>query len=87
MIAFDVPPPWSSFLAEGLFAWLVARSAFGHDARGWGLGRNGGNVPRLVPPLVRLAERLADKTQRPLRSPPSTAAATAWSPGARASTR
>jgi pimeloyl-ACP methyl ester carboxylesterase len=105
VIAFDVPPPWS-FLAEGLFAWDVARSplalpelaraprgcgdpvlvlpgyaasdlsttilrgalrALGHDARGWGLGRNGGNVPKLVPRLVRLAERLADETQRSLR--------------------
>jgi len=41
--------------------------ALGHDARGWGLGRNGGDVPKLVPPLVRLAERLASETQAPLR--------------------
>jgi len=41
--------------------------ALGHDARGWGIGRNRGDVPKLVPPLVRLSERVARETRRPLR--------------------
>lgn len=39
----------------------------GHDARGWGLGRNHGRVPQLMPELTAVVERIATGTGRPLR--------------------
>ncbi len=32
----------------------------GHDVRGWGLGRNDGNVPRLIPRVAELVTRVAE---------------------------
>jgi pimeloyl-ACP methyl ester carboxylesterase len=48
---------------------LVIRSflrSLGHDAVGWGLGRNGGDVAALLPRVVDRLERLADSTGRPV---------------------
>jgi pimeloyl-ACP methyl ester carboxylesterase len=39
----------------------------GHDARGWGLGRNRGDVRELVPRVETLVARHADETGRPVR--------------------
>ena len=38
----------------------------GHDARGWRLGRNGGDVEALVPKVIQRLERLADSRGAPL---------------------
>lgn len=45
---------------------LVLRS-LGHDARGWELGRNLGDVEALVPRALALVERHADETGKPVR--------------------
>jgi alpha-beta hydrolase superfamily lysophospholipase len=45
---------------------LVLRS-LGHDARGWELGRNLGDVERLVPRVDALVARHAEETGRPVR--------------------
>ena len=42
-------------------------SAIGHDAFGWGLGRNRGNVAKLVPALVERVEALAGERGAPLK--------------------
>ena len=39
----------------------------GHDARGWGLGMNTGNVARLLPRIVERVGGLARETGRPVR--------------------
>jgi pimeloyl-ACP methyl ester carboxylesterase len=39
----------------------------GYDVRGWGLGVNSGNVPGLLPVVVRLVEALADERGQPVR--------------------
>lgn len=39
----------------------------GHDARGWGLGRNHGRVPQLLAALTGVVERAADEAGRPLQ--------------------
>jgi pimeloyl-ACP methyl ester carboxylesterase len=39
----------------------------GYDALGWGLGRNHGNVPKLIPRVVEQTERLADESGAPVR--------------------
>jgi pimeloyl-ACP methyl ester carboxylesterase len=39
----------------------------GHDARGWGLGRNHGRVPQLIPALTAVVAGIARETGRPLR--------------------
>lgn len=36
-------------------------NALGYDTVGWGLGRNRGNVPKLIPALIDQTERLVDK--------------------------
>lgn len=36
----------------------------GFDARGWGLGRNNGNVPKLVPRLVDVLEKISKERQQ-----------------------
>ncbi len=41
--------------------------ALGHPARGWGLGRNDGNVPELIPRVARVASEAADQAGRPVR--------------------
>jgi pimeloyl-ACP methyl ester carboxylesterase len=41
--------------------------AIGWDARGWGLGRNNGRVPKLIPQLVEQAESLAQESGRAVR--------------------
>jgi pimeloyl-ACP methyl ester carboxylesterase len=49
---------------------LVMRSYLGYlgyDARGWGLGRNDGNVPRLIERVVDLVARTVEQTGRPVR--------------------
>jgi pimeloyl-ACP methyl ester carboxylesterase len=45
---------------------LVLRG-LGHDARGWGLGRNGGDVRALLPRVRRLVASHAHETGRPVR--------------------
>lgn len=45
-----------------LRAYLATRS---HDARGWGLGRNSGDVQGLVERFIPRLERAADETGRP----------------------
>ena len=39
----------------------------GYDARGWGLGRNTGDVPRLVSKVIDLVAELVDRAREPLR--------------------
>ncbi len=39
----------------------------GYDVRGWGLGRNHGRVPVLIPALVEQTEILAEESDRPVR--------------------
>ncbi len=39
----------------------------GYDASGWGLGRNGGNAPKLVPRLTEEVERLSSAKCAPVR--------------------
>jgi pimeloyl-ACP methyl ester carboxylesterase len=39
----------------------------GYNVRGWGLGRNHGRVPVLIPALVEQAEILAEESDRPVR--------------------
>jgi pimeloyl-ACP methyl ester carboxylesterase len=51
----------STLALRGVLRWL------GHDARGWGLGTNGGDLRVLVPRVVALAARLADERGRALR--------------------
>lgn len=41
--------------------------AVGYDVRGWGLGRNHGRVPVLIPALVEQVEILAEESDRPVR--------------------
>ncbi len=41
--------------------------AVGYDVRGWGLGRNHGRVPVLIPALVEQVEILAEESERPVR--------------------
>lgn len=42
-------------------------ASIGYDVRGWGLGRNHGRVPALIPKLVDQTEILADESDRPVR--------------------
>jgi pimeloyl-ACP methyl ester carboxylesterase len=42
-------------------------NAIGYQAVGWGLGRNRGNVPKLIPQVVEQTERLAQKRGRAVR--------------------
>jgi len=42
-------------------------AAIGYDAAGWGLGRNRGNVAKLVPALVERVEALAGERGAPLK--------------------
>jgi len=42
-------------------------SWLGYDARGWGLGTNGGDVPGLVRQVIALTQRCADDGGRPVR--------------------
>jgi len=39
----------------------------GWDARGWGLGRNRGDAPALLPRVIECTERIADATGHPVR--------------------
>lgn len=41
--------------------------AIGHDARGWDLGRNHGDVPALIPRVIEATQRRADATGRRVR--------------------
>jgi len=41
--------------------------SIGYEARGWGLGRNDGRVPRLIPALVERTEAFAASAGRPVR--------------------
>ena len=41
--------------------------AIGHNAVGWGLGRNRGNVPKLIPAVIRRAEEVASGRGSPVR--------------------
>jgi len=41
--------------------------AVGFDARGWGLGRNHGRVPELIPALVAKTAAIADESGRTIR--------------------
>lgn len=42
-------------------------TSIGYEARGWGLGRNDGRVPKLVPAVVEQTEKLATEFGRPVR--------------------
>ena len=42
-------------------------TSIGYEARGWGLGRNDGRVPQLVPAVVGQAEKLASEFGQPVR--------------------
>ena len=39
----------------------------GYDARGWGLGKNRGDVPSLIPQVVDVVSRRAEREGRPIR--------------------
>jgi pimeloyl-ACP methyl ester carboxylesterase len=41
--------------------------SLGYRAEGWGLGRNDGRVPKLVPRVIRRLEQVARKTKQPVR--------------------
>lgn len=41
--------------------------AIGYDAAGWGLGRNRGNVPKLIPAVIRQTARIAADRGAPVR--------------------
>ncbi len=41
-------------------------TSIGYGARGWGLGRNDGRVPKLVPAVVEQVERVATEVGRPI---------------------
>jgi triacylglycerol esterase/lipase EstA (alpha/beta hydrolase family) len=41
--------------------------SIGYEVRGWGLGRNGGRVPRLIPQVIERTERAADESGAPIR--------------------
>ena len=51
---------WTSTLRDFL-------TAIGYDTVGWGLGRNRGNVPKLIPRLIEQAEEVAHDRGRALR--------------------
>jgi pimeloyl-ACP methyl ester carboxylesterase len=51
----------STAILRAYLAWL------GHDVRPWGLGRNDGDVPRLLPRVVERVGSLARETGRPVR--------------------
>ena len=42
-------------------------AAIGYDVVGWGLGRNRGNVPKLIPAVIRRAEEVARGRGSPVR--------------------
>jgi hypothetical protein len=42
-------------------------TSIGYEARGWGLGRNDGRVPKLIPAVVEQTEKLANEFGRPVR--------------------
>jgi pimeloyl-ACP methyl ester carboxylesterase len=44
--------------------WFLRR--LGHDVKGWTLGRNGGNVPALMPRVARAVRELAEQHERPV---------------------
>jgi hypothetical protein len=52
-------------------SWTVRLRSFltliGYEARGWGLGRNDGRVPKLIPAVVEQTEKLATEFGRPIR--------------------
>lgn len=39
----------------------------GYAVHGWGLGRNGGDVPALIPQVIERTERIAQRVGRPVR--------------------
>jgi pimeloyl-ACP methyl ester carboxylesterase len=41
--------------------------ALGYAVHGWGLGRNGGDVPELIPRVAERTERIAERAGRPVR--------------------
>ena len=41
--------------------------SIGYGVRGWGLGRNGGRVPRLVPQVIEQTEQAAEESGAPIR--------------------
>ena len=45
----------------------ISLGLLGYRSRGWGFGRNDGNVPRLIERVVELVERVCDQTGNPLR--------------------
>ena len=51
---------WTALLRDFL-------SSIGYRAVGWGLGRNRGNVPKLIPAVVEKAERFFERSGQPLR--------------------
>lgn len=51
----------STALLRSYLGWL------GYDARGWGLGTNGGDVPALVRAVIDLTRRQADDSGEPVR--------------------
>jgi esterase/lipase len=57
------------FTAGDASLWLLRAflRRLGWDARGWGLGVNRGDAPALLPRVVEIAERTAEKSGRPLR--------------------
>ena len=51
--------------------WTARMRAFltsiGYDARGWGIGRNHGRVPQLIPAVIERCQRLAGDSGQPVR--------------------
>jgi pimeloyl-ACP methyl ester carboxylesterase len=41
--------------------------SIGYEVRGWGLGRNGGQVPKLIPRVIEQTERAVDEFGAPVR--------------------
>ena len=56
------------FGASDSSLWALRRylRSLGYRARGWGLGRNGGNVPELIPRVVERTRRLAARAGGPV---------------------
>ena len=57
------------FGASDASLWALRRylRSLGYRVRGWGLGRNNGNVPELIPKVVERAARLALDARAPVR--------------------
>ena len=57
------------FASDDMWTESIRRllTTVGYDVRGWGLGRNHGRVPKLIPELVEQVATFAEEAGRPVR--------------------